>query len=145
MSETVGINVVFTDLVGSTEMSSRLGPEKTEELRVVHFSLLRAAMEAHGGREVKNLGDGLMIVFPSLGSALDGSVAMQQAIDRHNSSGKEPLGVRVGVATGDATEENDDYFGEPVVEAARLCAKCEAGQIIVSELTSMIARSSPGA
>ena len=82
MSETVGINVVFTDLVGSTEMSSRLGPEKTEELRVVHFALLRGAMEQHGGTEVKNLGDGLMIVFPSLGSALDGSVTMQQAIER---------------------------------------------------------------
>jgi len=142
MAETVGINVVFTDLVGSTEMSNRLGPEKTEELRVVHFGLLRAAMEAHGGTEVKNLGDGLMIVFPSLGSALDGSVAMQQAIERHNSSGKEPLGVRVGIAAGDATEEDDDYFGEPVVESARLCAKCESGQIIVSQLLSMIARNS---
>jgi len=142
MAETVGINVVFTDLVGSTEMSNRLGPETTEQLRVVHFGLLRGAMEAHGGTEVKNLGDGLMLVFPSLGAALDGSVAMQQAIERHNSSGKEPLGVRVGIATGDATEEDDDYFGEPVVEAARLCAKCEAGQIIVSQLLSMIARSS---
>ena len=92
VTELVGIHVVFTDLVGSTEMSSRLGPEATEELRLVHFGLLRGAMEAHGGREVKNLGDGLMIVYPSLGAALDGSVAMQQAIERHNSSGKEPLG-----------------------------------------------------
>ncbi len=142
MTATVGINVVFTDLVGSTEMSNRLGPELTEELRVVHFGLLRGAIEAHGGTEAKNLGDGLMVVFPSLGAALDGSVAMQQAIERHNSSGREPLGVRVGIATGDATEEDDDYFGEPVVEAARLCAKCDAGQIIVSELLSMIARSS---
>ena len=96
MADTVGINVVFTDLVGSTEMSNRLGPERTEELRVVHFALLRGALEAHGGREVKNLGDGLMVVFPSLGTALDGSVAMQQAIERHNSSGQEPLGVRDG-------------------------------------------------
>lgn len=142
MAETVGINVVFTDLVGSTEMSNRLGPEKTEELRVVHFGLLRGAMEAHGGTEVKNLGDGLMVVFPSLGKALDGGVAMQQAIERHNASGKEALGVRVGVATGDATEEDGDYFGEPVVEAARLCAKCESGQIIVSQLLSMLARNS---
>jgi class 3 adenylate cyclase len=142
MTETVGINVVFTDLVGSTEMSNRLGPEKTEELRVVHFGLLRGAVEAHGGTEVKNLGDGLMVVFPSLGKALDGGVAMQQAIERHNASGKEPLGVRVGIATGDATQEDGDYFGEPVVEAARLCSKCESGQIIVSQLLSMLARNS---
>jgi len=142
MADTIGINVVFTDLVGSTEVSSRLGPEATEALRVVHFGLLRGAMEQHEGTEVKNLGDGLMVVFPSLGSALEGSVAMQQAIERHNSSGKEPLGVRVGISTGDATQEDDDYFGEPVVEAARLCAKCEPGQIIVSQLTTMLARSS---
>jgi len=140
MGATVGINVVFTDLVGSTEMSSRLGPKATEDLRQVHFALLRGAMEAHGGTEVKNLGDGLMVTFPSLGTALDGCVAMQQAIERHNSSGKEPLGVRVGFATGDATEEDGDYFGEPVVEAARLCAKCDAGQIITTDLVSMMAR-----
>ena len=142
MGDTVGINVVFTDLVGSTEMSSRLGPDQTEALRVIHFGLLRSAMEAHGGTEVKNLGDGLMVIFPSLGSALDGAVAMQQAIDRHNSSGKEPLGVRVGISSGDATEEAGDYFGEPVVEAARLCAKCEAGQIITTDLVSLLARKS---
>ena len=142
MADTVGIHVVFTDLVGSTEMSSRLGPEATEELRQIHFGLLRGAMEAHGGREVKNLGDGLMVVFPSLGKALDGSVAMQQAIERHNASGKEPLGVRVGLSSGDATEEDDDFFGEPVVEAARLCAKCEAGQVITTELISLMARKS---
>lgn len=141
-SQNIGINVVFTDLVGSTELSARLGPDATEALRVVHFGLLRAASEPHGGVEVKNLGDGLMLVFPSLGSALDASVEMQQAIERHNSSGKEPLGVRVGIATGDASIEAGDYFGEPVVEAARLCAKCDSGQIIVSQLTSLLARRS---
>lgn len=140
MGSTVGINVAFTDLVGSTEMSARLGPKATEDLRQVHFALLRGAIEAHGGTEVKNLGDGLMVSFPSLTSSLDGCVAMQQAIERHNSSGKEPLGVRVGLATGDATEEGGDYFGEPVVEAARLCAKCEAGQIITTDLVAMLAR-----
>ena len=140
MGATVGINVVFTDLVGSTEMSSRLGPEATEALRLVHFGLLRGAMEAHGGSEVKNLGDGLMAVFPSLTSALDGCVAMQQAIERNNATGKEPLEIRVGLSNGDATEEDGDYFGEPVVEAARLCAKCDAGQIITTELVSMMAR-----
>jgi len=64
MSEAVAINVVFTDLVGSVEMSNRLGAEATEALRVVHFGLLRGTMEAHGGGEVQHLGDGLMVVFP---------------------------------------------------------------------------------
>ncbi len=140
VSEIVGIHVVFTDLVGSTEISSRVGPEATEALRVTHFGLLRSAIDAHGGSEVKNLGDGLMSVFSSLGSALDGAVAMQQAVERHNAGGNEPLGIRVGVSSGDAVEQDGDYFGDPVVEAARLCARCEAGQIITSELISMLAR-----
>ena len=63
------ITVVFTDLVGSTELSSRLGPEGSEELRQTHFQLLRGAVAAHGGTEVKNLGDGLMVVFSSLSRA----------------------------------------------------------------------------
>jgi hypothetical protein len=82
---------------------------------------------------VKNLGDGLLVVFPSLSRAL-ACVAMQQAIDMHNRRGGEPLGVRVGISIGEAVTEDGDYFGEPVVQAARLCAKCEGGQILAPAL-----------
>ena len=64
------VTVLFTDLVGSTELSSRLGPEATESLRQTHFGLLRGAIQAAGGVEVKNLGDGLMVAFTSLSRAL---------------------------------------------------------------------------
>src|ERR1700693_1240571 len=121
------ISIVFTDLVGSTEMASRLGPDGAELLRQTHFSLLRAALSAHGGVEVKNLGDGLMVTFPSVRAALDGAVAMQQRIEAPNRRGGEPLAVRIGIATGDATAEDGDYFGEPVVEAARLCNAATGG------------------
>ena len=57
------VTVVFTDLVGSTAMAARLGPDATETLRREHFACLRAGIAGHGGREVKNLGDGLMVVF----------------------------------------------------------------------------------
>ena len=71
---------VFTDLVGSTELLSRVGEVRADELRREHFGLLRDAIAEHGGREVKNLGDGLMVVFDGVTAALDGAVAMQQAI-----------------------------------------------------------------
>ena len=142
MTTVVTVSVVFTDLVGSTELASRLGSVAAEELRATHFSLLREAITASGGTEVKNLGDGVMVVFPSLGGALDGAVGMQQSIERHNRKGGEHLGVRVGVSNGDAVLEDADYFGEPIVEAARLCSKASGGQILTSDTVRALARRS---
>jgi class 3 adenylate cyclase len=129
------VSVVFTDLVDSTAIASRLGPEGAEALRQAHFALLRAAIGAAGGTEVKNLGDGLMVVFTSPSRAVACAVGMQQALERHNRRADEPLLVRIGMATGEATEEDGDYFGDPVVEAARLCAAAAGGQILATELT----------
>ncbi len=70
----------MTDLVGSTAMVGRVGPEAAEELRTEHFGLLRGALERSAGREVKNLGDGLMVVFASAAQALTCGVEMQQAV-----------------------------------------------------------------
>ena len=73
------ITVVFTDLVGSTELIG-LGEAGADEVRREHFGLLRGAVAEHGGREVKNLGDGLMLVFDGVTAGLACAVAMQQAI-----------------------------------------------------------------
>ena len=125
---------VFTDLVGSTALGSRLGPVRAEEIRGVHFGLLRGAVEATGGTEVKNLGDGLMVMFTSAGRALSCAVAMQQAVEVHNRREEVSLSIRVGVSAGEATEVDGDYFGDPVIEAARLCALAAADQILATEV-----------
>src|SRR5262245_744548 len=90
------ITVMFTDLVGSTAMLSRVGEERAETLRREHFSLLRGALGTCGGREVKTLGDGLMVVFGSLGAAIDAGVLIQQRLDARNQRAEEPLIVRIG-------------------------------------------------
>jgi class 3 adenylate cyclase/tetratricopeptide (TPR) repeat protein len=133
MSRTVSRTFLFTDLVGSTSMLERLGPAGDELLRR-HFTLLRAELGAHGGREVKNLGDGIMVTFDSAAAGAACAAAMQHAIARHNDScGPEhTLGLRVGVHSGEAISEGGDYFGMPVVIAKRLCDRCEAGQVLVS-------------
>ena len=134
------VTIIFTDLVSSTELSSHLGPRAADDLRKTHFSLLRGAVAASGGIEVKNLGDGLMVAFTSLGRALACAVAMQQAIDRHNRRGEgAPLSVRVGVSAGEATEDDGDYFGDPVVEAARLCALADGGRILATAMVQILA------
>lgn len=131
---TIAATILFTDLVDSTRLSTSMSPEAADELRQRHFSVLREAVAAHGGNEVKNLGDGLMVVLPGPSAALDCSVAMQQAIDRHNAAGYAELAVRIGVATGEVTTEDGDYFGDAVVEAARLCAAAGGGQILTTAL-----------
>src|SRR6202044_3999515 len=99
------------DLVGSTELTSALSPEAGDEVRRKHFSALRQAIAATGGTEVKNLGDGLMVVFPAASAALGCAVAMQQAVQRDNVGADRPLGLRVGLSAGESTNEGEDYFG----------------------------------
>jgi class 3 adenylate cyclase/DNA-binding CsgD family transcriptional regulator len=129
------VTLLFTDLVGSTELLERLGDDAAETLRRTHFRILREAVSAAGGQEVKNLGDGLMVVFESALSALDCAVAIQRGVERHNHSRPaRPLEVRVGLHVGEPIREEDDYFGTPVVVAKRLCDAAPGGQILASDL-----------
>src|SRR5690242_17481157 len=116
MSTSVTATFVFTDLVDSTATAARLGRDAAEELRQTHFGLLRGAVSSSAGVEVKNLGDGLMVMYSSPSRALSGAAGMQQAIEQHNRTADEPLGVRIGISSGEAVEEDGDYFGDPVVE-----------------------------
>jgi hypothetical protein len=104
VSSTVTVTLVFTDLVGSTAIGTSLHPDDTERLRQTHFAILRDAVVATGGNEVKNLGDGLMVAFSSPSRALACAVAMQQGIQRHNRRAELPLTVRIGIAGGEVTE-----------------------------------------
>jgi class 3 adenylate cyclase/tetratricopeptide (TPR) repeat protein len=133
MTNTQTVTVLFTDVVGSTKLLSPLGPEEADRVRQSHFSLLRRALAAGEGTEVKNLGDGLMAVFGSPSSAVACAVAMQQAIEQDNRRSSQPLELRVGMSCGETTVEDGDYFGDPVVEAARICALCDGGQILTSD------------
>jgi class 3 adenylate cyclase len=127
--------LLFTDLVGSTELIDGLGDDAAEELRRVHFALLRQAVVATGGEEVKNLGDGLMVAFPSAVQAVECAVAMQRAVSEHNRSRVAPhIRVRIGLHAGEPFREKGDFFGTAVVVAERLCGQAKGGQILASEL-----------
>ena len=82
---------------------------------------------------MKGLGDGVMVVFRSTSAALSCAVAMQQAVDRDNVGARHQLGLRIGLSGGEATKESGDYYGDPVIEAARLCAHADAGQILATD------------
>ena len=136
---TENVAVLFTDVVGSTALAQNVSAETADEVRRGHFSILRQAVAEAGGTEVKNLGDGLMVVFSSASAALGCAVAMQQGVDRDNAGREHPVGLRVGLSQGEVTHEDDDFFGDPVIEAARLCAACESGQILAADVVRLMA------
>ena len=80
---TQNMAILFTD-GRVTELSQRVSPEEADELRRAHFSILRQALAEAGGAEVKNMGDGLMVVFESASAALACGVAMQQGVELDN-------------------------------------------------------------
>src|SRR5262249_46541652 len=126
------VTFLFTDLVSSTELLQRVGDEAAQRVLRSHHRLLGDAVEVHGGREVKWLGDGLMASFASSADAVRCAVAMQQTT-RMRTAG-ERLAVRIGLHVGEALREEGDWFGTPVVVARRLCERAAAAQILCSAL-----------
>jgi class 3 adenylate cyclase len=125
--------ILFTDIVGSTEMTARLGDRLSTELVRAHDAIVRRCLDARGGREVKHTGDGIMAAFPDGALGVEGAVCIQRGFERYNASNPEPLHVRIGVDTGEPVEDSHDLFGHTVQLAARLCAAAAPDQILVSE------------
>jgi class 3 adenylate cyclase len=128
------VTVLITDVVDSTALESRIGPVRADALREEHFELMRAAVQEAGGTEVKNTGDGMMVAFRSSAAAVSCAVSIQQRLERRNRTADEPLVLRIGLSCGDATVAEGEYFGLPVVEATRLCARGAGGQILANAL-----------
>jgi class 3 adenylate cyclase len=126
---------LFTDVVGSTALLDRLGDHVAHVFRRRHFALLRGAIGEHAGTEVKSLGDGLMVVFADARTAVACAVAMQRAV----AVGGDPMILRIGIDTGEAVREQDDFFGRPVIVARRLCDVAQGGQVVVSETVRRLA------
>ncbi len=122
--------ILFTDVEGSTALTQRLGDAKAREVLREHERMVREALKAHGGSEVKTMGDGFIASFSSATKALQCSIAMQRAFAEHNESAAEPIRVRIGLNAGEPIAEDEDLFGTAVNLAARICSLAEAGQIL---------------
>ena len=125
---------MFTDLVGFT----RLGQQDEEaalHLRREHQGIVRAPIAAHGGREVKTLGDGFLIEFPSAVESVRCAVEIQEAVSRRNAEigTTERIQLRIGIHVGDVVEEGSDIVGDAVNVASRVEPLAEPGGICLSE------------
>ena len=127
------VTILFTDMEGSTTLTQRLGDAKAQEVLRKHNGVVRAALKEHGGSEIKHTGDGVMASFASASRALECAIGIQQAFASHNESSGEPIRVRIGLNAGEPVAEDKDLFGTAIQLAARVCARAEAGQILVPE------------
>ncbi len=125
--------VLFTDIVGHTEMMRRLGDAKGRDALREHERITRELLKEFAGSEVKTMGDGFMASFGSVTKAMDCAIALQRAFAVHTATMPEPLHVRVGLNAGEPLEEDGDLFGSTVILASRIAAKAGAGEILIPE------------
>jgi class 3 adenylate cyclase len=134
------VTVLFTDMEGSTTLTQRLGDAKAQEVLRAHNTIVRDALKAHGGSEIKHTGDGIMASFPSASRALECAIIIQRAVAAQVGEHPEmPLRVRVGLNAGEPVVEDQDLFGTAVQLAARICAHAEPGQIVVPTVVRELA------
>jgi class 3 adenylate cyclase len=126
-------SVMFTDIVGSTEMAQRLGDDIAFELISVHDAIVRAAVSEFDGRVIKHTGDGIMAVFVSPVQTVKSACRIQNAVQAIEPNASVPaFQVRIGAAAGEPIERDNDFFGSTVNLAARLCGHAEPGKVLVT-------------
>ena len=133
--------ILFTDLRGSTSILETVGQSAFMVLLTEHDLIIRRALVASRGREVKHTGDGIMASFDDVASALECSIAIQAGFDARAADGPSPeLRVRIGIAAGEPVDHNGDLFGSTVTLASRICDAAEAGHVLTSDLVCDLGR-----
>jgi class 3 adenylate cyclase len=129
--------ILFTDIVDSTSLTQSLGDEAAMELLRVHDAIVRNALTATTGREIKHTGDGIMASFFSAAGAVRCAKQIQSDLAKHREANPErAIKVRIGAAAGEPVEHAADLFGSTVQLAARLCSQAEPEQILVSNVVA---------
>ena len=126
------VTIMFTDIVDSTPMLARLGDRAWLEVIRRHNRLIEAVTAAHGGTVAGTQGDGSMLAFSSARRAVACAQAIQLEIERAFGDLAPPIRVRIGIHTGDAIKEAEQYIGSTVHFAARVAGQAIGGEVLVS-------------
>jgi class 3 adenylate cyclase/tetratricopeptide (TPR) repeat protein len=129
------VTLVFTDVEGSTALLSARGETDARRILRACEELIRQQVRNHGGRALKSLGDGLMLTFESPRCAVACALAVQGALTDHARwQPADTVRVRIGIHTGEVTEEAGDVSGSAVHAAARVAARARGGEVLISEV-----------
>ncbi len=134
------VTILFSDIVGYTELTERLGDLRAHERLTAHNEVLRAQLAAHAGFEVKSQGDGFMVAFAGASRALRCAIAIQRAFaDYCRKRPDEPIQVHIGLNTGEVLKDGDDFLGRTVILASRIAGEATSGEILTSSVVKALA------
>ena len=136
------VTVLFTDIEASTKLNERVGDVRWLELLRSHHAIVREQLHRHGGYEVKCQGDGFMIAFPSARRAVQCAREIQREIDERLGQHPDgPIRLRIGLHTGEAIREEEDFYGKNIVLAARIADQARGGEILASRVVKDLTES----
>ena len=136
------VTIVFTDIVDSTVLTSRLGDHAWRDVLRRHDTVIRDVTRDHGGTVVETQGDGSMLAFSSARRAVACAQTIQRDMSTAFTEDSAPIRIRIGIHTGDAIQEADRFFGTTVHYAARVTSQALGGEVLVSNLVrELVARS----
>jgi class 3 adenylate cyclase len=127
------VTVVFTDIVGSTDLAESLGDDEWESVLGSHRRTVRELLAGNAGREVGTQGDGFLVRFDRPADAVGFAVAVQRRLDHDRVRGDFAPQVRIGVHMGEATDNEGDLVGRVLNLASRVTSAAEPGEILVTE------------
>jgi class 3 adenylate cyclase len=123
----------------STTITQQLGDAHAQQLVRAHNNIVRDALKAHGGSEIKHTGDGIMATFNSAAGAIECAISIQRGCDTHAvEHPTAPLRMRIGLNAGEPVAEERDLFGAAVQLANRVCTSAGPGQILVSDVVRQL-------
>lgn len=124
--------LMFTDIVDSTVLAQKMGDQRWTVMIEEHNRLIVEAAEKCGGTVIKTLGDGALISFGGVRSALRCSISLQAEF------AERPFAVRIGIHAGEVVRTEDDVVGVTVHKAARVAAAAVGGQVVVSSIVRQL-------
>ena len=136
MARAENLVIMFTDIVGFTEMMSTQSREENDTMLSQSESLLLGVAKKFGGKHIKSIGDALLLIFKSPTDSVHCAMAMHDALWERNQgmpSEREKISIRVSLNSGEVQIKGGDVFGEPVNVAARLEAMTPANEVYFSE------------
>ena len=125
--------LLFSDVVGFTRLTTRLGDREAHRLLSRHRSAVAALARRHGGAIAELRGDGALLVFDAARECVRFGLALQRELALRQEGADRVIRVRMGAHSGPVILDDLGPFGSAVIVAARIAERAQPGQILVSE------------
>ncbi len=130
---------LFCDLRGYTAFIEQRGDQAAAELLATYRELVREVIAAHEGAEIRTEGDSVYVVFPAASGAVEAGLGIVAGA-AERSTRERPIAVGVGVHAGETVATTEGLVGGAVNIAARVCAKAQAGEVLVTDTVRALTR-----